>query len=106
MRFRFALLTLMMVLMLPLGALNAWVPSMAGQTTPSAQMAATNGVQSQTTRSCRSGFLPGAGCAKFLDGSVEKTMGGPNSQAPAAPRHTAARTQTRPAPPQGPPRNV
>ncbi|MCC1482257.1 hypothetical protein [Roseibaca sp. Y0-43] len=99
------LLALMMVLMLPLGALNAWVPSVPADAAPLAQTAPQSAAQSQI-RTCRSAFLPGAGCAKYLEGAGPRDIAGPERAAPAAPQQTNARMQTQPAPPQGPPRNM
>ena len=78
MQLRSALMALMMFLILPLGALNAWLPAMADSAPALHQTAAQSKVQ--TPRTCRSAFLPGASCAKFLDLAAQ-----PES------RHTAQR---------------
>ena len=103
MRSRSVLLALMMILMLPLGALNAWVPTVADAAPQSEQTPAHS--NAQTARNCRSGFLPGAGCAKFLMDDASGTA--PSRSAnPVYPRAQAWPVQDQPVPPKAPPRTV
>ncbi|MCL1629140.1 hypothetical protein M3N55_10390 [Roseibaca sp. V10] len=100
---RSALLALMMVLMLPLGALNAWVPAVADATPHNMQTPAQS--SAQTPRTCRSGFLPGAGCAKFFTNEASQAASTRKAN-PAHPPAQAWKVQDQPAPPKAPPRRA
>ncbi|MBN2761338.1 MAG: hypothetical protein JXQ79_12630 [Rhodobacteraceae bacterium] len=104
MRLRSALLALMMVLMLPLGALNAWVPVVPDTAPHSIQTGTQSNVQSP--RTCRSGFLPGASCAKFLDHATEPKATAPRGSDWLTQQARIWPVQDHPTPPQGPPRTV
>jgi len=97
-------MALMMFLILPLGALNAWLPAMADSAPALHQTAAQSKVQ--TPRTCRSAFLPGASCAKFLDLAAQPEVDIPRSAAWLLPQARIWPVQDRPAPPKGPPRTA
>jgi len=103
---RSALLALMMVLMLPLGALNAWVPVATDDTGPAVHLSYNAGAQTQGPRSCRSAILPGAGCAKFIDLAAAQKLTQTRAETLALPRSRWQPAQDGRAPPKAPPRTA
>lgn len=94
----------MMVLMLPLGALNAWVPAVRDGAPQSLQTAAQSSPQSP--RTCRAAFLPGVGCAKFLSLTDLPKAEQPPGTVLHALRARLWQMQDQPDPPKEPPRTV